>query len=105
MSAAQAVSPELAWFEQIWRNLNSLYHKELVLGAPAEFRNRWFRDIMPAVMTLGREHYSCRKVFHPSMTCNAYAIDKLKRAFSNSAKICFFASFLPLVARKKRQLF
>ena len=39
------------------------------------------------------------------MTCNAYAIDKFRRAFINAAKICFFASFLPLVARKKKKLF
>jgi len=57
---------------------------------------------MPAIMTVGREFYSCRKVYHPTMTCNQFAVDKLRRAFLNSAKICFFASFLPLIARKKK---
>jgi len=60
---------------------------------------------MPAVMTIGREKYVCREVFHNGLTCNAYAIDKLKRAFINCGKICLFASFIPLVLRKKKQLF
>ena len=67
--SSQAVTPDLLWFENIWRSLDSLYHKELVLEAPAEFKNRFYRDVMPAVMTLGRDYYSCRKVFHPTMTC------------------------------------
>ena len=97
--------PPLQFFEQIWKNLTSLYHKELVLDQPADFRNRYMRSIMPTWMTLGREAYNCRAVYHPNMTCRRYAIDKLSRAFVNAAKICFFASLIPQIMRKKKQLF
>ena len=34
-----ATAPEFQWFENIWKGLNNLYHKDLVLDKPAEWRN------------------------------------------------------------------
>lgn len=70
-----------------------------------EFKNAYFQAIMPTVMSVGREPYSCRSVFHPGKTCNAYIVDKIVRATLNCVKITFFASLIPQLVRKRKKLF
>lgn len=60
---------------------------------------------MPTIMSVGREKYSCRSVFHPTETCGAYIKGQTIRKTINAFKITFFASFIPQVIRQKKKLF
>ena len=55
-------------------------------------------------MTLGRETYTSRCFYHPGKTCRQYITEKYKRATINSLKITFFASLLPQIFKKRKQL-
>ena len=56
-------------------------------------------------MSLTREPYSCRAVYHPELTCKAYLFSKVKRAILNCYKITIIASLIPQFIRKRKKIF
>ena len=96
---------DMLWFKDLWSRLDGLQHPKLIMNhKSAEYRDSYFRTIMPAVISIGREHYSCRDVFHPGRTCEAYVVDKLLRCIPSCAKITFIASLLPQIFKKRNHL-
>jgi len=59
---------------------------------------------MPLVLGLGREVYSCRDIYHSGKTCRQFIAHKLSGSLLNGLKLYFFATFLPLLSSKRRQL-
>ena len=56
-------------------------------------------------MTVGRLPYSCKNVYHPGKSCNAYALEKVIRSTINSLKITLIASLIPQIVKKRKHLF
>ena len=86
---------DLKWFEDFYLGIDRLKHPHLVRKQSPEFKKSYFQAIMPAMMTMVREDYSCRDVYHPDKTCSQYIRAKYLRASKISFTITFFASFLP----------
>lgn len=92
-------------FEALYSGLSKLQHKGLVTRQPPQLKKTFLREVMPAILSLGREPYSCRGVLHPNMDCKTYCVDKMARAFLNGMKLCLFAQLVPAIARYRKQLF
>lgn len=56
-------------------------------------------------MSIGREAYSCRAIYHPDQTCRAYLWSKFIRSILNCQKITVFASLIPQLIRKRKKIF
>lgn len=89
-------------FEAIYSGLNKLQHKKLVLNQSPTFKQAFFKEVMPAILSLGREPYSCRRIYHSNVDCKTYCMDKMGRSFLNGMKLCFFAQLIPAIARYRK---
>ena len=96
---------DLKWFQDIYLSLDSLQHKKLVAKLAPEAKQKFSAALMPTIMSIGRERYSCQAVWHSGLSCRAYALDKFTRAWQNCAKILFIASFIPQIVAKRKKLF
>ena len=63
---------DLEWFEKIYKGVDETIHKGLVFNQPKDWKDNFLNQIMPTIMSAGRERYSCRGVLHPTMTCKGY---------------------------------
>jgi len=95
----------LDWFETFYGGLKSLQHRKLVFNQAPEVKQRFLGAIMPTIISLGREPYNCTTVCHPGLSCRAYIVNKLIRAFVNGLKICLLAQLIPAIIRGRKQLF
>ena len=100
-----AATYSLDWFETFYGGLKTLQHKKLAFQQPPEIKQKFLQEIIPSIVSLGREHYNCSTVYHPGIRCRAYIMDKLVRALINGLKICSIAQLLPNIFRLRKQLF
>ena len=56
------------------------------------------------IMSFGYEPYSCREAWHPGLTCKQLMYDKLWGSGIHGLKLCFIATFLPIIFRKRKDL-
>ena len=68
-------------------------------------KTSYLQAIMPTIMTVGRQKYSCRDIYHPGKTCSAYWVDKIIRCTLNCIKLTLISSLVPQIIKKRKQLF
>ena len=103
MNAAASLPPiGLKEFEHLYSKLTILQHPEVVLATPSKFGQ--MQAVMPLVLGLGKQAYSCRDIYHSGRTCRQFLLNKLKMSLLNGLKVFFFASYLPFMIKKRNEL-
>ena len=62
------------------------------------------KAVMPLVLGLGKQAYSCRDIYHSGRTCRQFLLNKLKMSLLNGLKLFFFASYLPFMIKRRKEL-
>ena len=102
---AVPLNHDFKWFEKFYLDLKTLQYPHLISKLEPEVKASYLKTIMPTIMTVGRLPYSCRNVYHPGKSCNAYALEKVIRSTMNSLKITLIASLIPQIVKKRKHLF
>ena len=89
------------WFDELLKGLTTTQHSDLLRTMEPKAK----QALAEAVLSVGRNRYACRDIFHPGMSCSNYLAERLLVTMKNGLTVCFFASFLPLLFKKRKQLF
>ena len=79
----------------ILNKLKTLKHSKVSLNDPATLR---------FILSKGSEPMLCTKTMHRGLSCNQYAINKLKFSLSAAIKIQLVACLLPLLVMRSKKL-
>ena len=89
----------LSQFKAFYSDLATPRYRDLLFNSKTAEAD--LNAIMPFVMGMGKETYSCQGILHPGITCRAFLFKKLSSTAKHAWKICILPAIMPLLTHKR----